>query len=62
MKHAWQLVKADETVPLEDSRRLAEATGIALQLVDGGSHGLGAIVRDGRLVEWLRRVAHSGKQ
>ena len=47
---------ADTTVPLDDSQRLAEATGIQLELVEGGSHGLGSIVKDGRLAEWLRRV------
>ena len=50
---------ADETVPVDDSRALSEATGIALELIDGGSHGLGAILGDGRLVEFMRRVAPS---
>ena len=48
---------ADDTVPVDDSRALSEATGIALELIDGGSHGLGAIIGDGRLVEFMRRVA-----
>ena len=48
---------ADDTVPLDDSRALSEATGIALELIDGGSHGLGAIIGDGRLLEFMRRVA-----
>ena len=47
---------ADTTVPLDDSQRLAEATGLQMELVEGGSHGLGSIVKDGRLAEWLRRV------
>ena len=50
---------ADETVPVDDSRALSEATGIALELIDGASHGLGAILGDGRLVDFMRRVAPS---
>ena len=48
---------ADETVPLDDSRALSAATGIPLEVVDGGSHGLGKIIRDGRLVQYVQRLA-----
>jgi pimeloyl-ACP methyl ester carboxylesterase len=48
---------ADRTVPFSDSSELSVATGIALQAIEGGSHGLSAIVRDGRLAQILRRVA-----
>lgn len=47
---------ADDTVPVEDSQALSEATGIALELIEGGSHGLGSIVSDGRLVALMQRV------
>lgn len=47
---------ADETVPLADSVALSEATGIPLEVVDGGTHGLSAIVKDGRLARLIRRV------
>jgi predicted esterase YcpF (UPF0227 family) len=47
---------ADETVPVQHSRELSEATGIALELVEGGSHGLGSFTRDGRLVQCIERV------
>ena len=48
---------ADDTVPVEDSQSLSEATGIALELIEGGSHGLGSIVTNGRLVDLMQRVA-----
>ena len=54
----------DNTVPFEDSQALSAATGIPLELIDGGSHGLGSIVRDGRLKEFIDRVhskARDGK-
>ena len=47
---------ADTTVSLDDSRALASATGIALEEIEGGSHGLGSVVRDGRMAEFLQRV------
>ena len=48
---------ADATIPVDDSRSLSRETGIRLLEVDGGSHGLGAIVRDGRLREYIEAVA-----
>lgn len=48
---------ADETVPVEDSRALSAATGIKLEEIRYQRHGLGGITRDGRLVEYVRRVA-----
>ena len=50
---------ADETVPLDDSRALSRATGIALEVVEGGSHGLSGIVSDGRLVQFVLQCARS---
>ena len=40
---------ADETVPIEDSRSLAAATGIRLLEVEGADHGLGAYTASGGL-------------
>ena len=40
---------ADTVVPLADSAALSAATGIELVRIEGGSHGLGSIIRDGRL-------------
>jgi allantoin racemase len=48
---------ADETVPVDDSRAIARATGIRLELVEGGSHGLSSIVRDGRLAQFILQCA-----
>ena len=36
---------------------IAAAAGIDLEVIEGGSHGLGAIVVDGRLADIVRRVA-----
>jgi pimeloyl-ACP methyl ester carboxylesterase len=47
---------ADTTVPLADSRELSAATGIRLVEVEGGSHSLSAICRDGRLRQYLEAV------
>ena len=52
----------DSTIPLADSTELAAATGIALEIIEGGSHGLGSIVRDGRLAGFIRRVARVGSE
>ena len=38
---------ADDTVPLDDSRAIAQATGIRLECVEGGSHSLTSLVTDG---------------
>ena len=51
---------ADATVPVDDSVSLSSATGIPLELIEGGSHGLGAIVKDGRLVRFVQRVGRGG--
>lgn len=48
---------ADSTVPVADSSDLSKATGIALETISGGSHGLSSIVRDGRLVQLVQQVA-----
>ena len=40
---------ADETVPIEDSRSLAAATGIRLLEVEGANHGLGEYTASGGL-------------
>lgn len=40
---------SDTTIPIHTSRALANATGIALLEVDGGSHGLGNFVATGLL-------------
>lgn len=48
---------ADTTVPLADSSDLSKATGIALEVIKDGSHGLGSIVRDGRLVQFVQQTA-----
>ena len=45
------------TVPIEDSRALAEATGIQLIEIEGGSHGMGSMVLDGRLREFIELVS-----
>ncbi|KAL3892640.1 MAG: hypothetical protein SGPRY_014933 [Prymnesium sp.] len=46
----------DPTVPIEDSRELSRQTGIRLIEVEGGSHGLGVIVQDGRLKRFIETV------
>ena len=48
---------ADDTIPLADSEAIADDAGIELEVIEGGSHGLGALVADGRLAEIVRRVA-----
>ena len=48
---------ADQTVPMADSRALAEATGIRLEIVEGGSHGLGAWTGGGEFVDLVTRMA-----
>ena len=48
---------ADDVVPIDDSRELSSSTGIGLELIEGGSHGLGSIARDGRLAGFVRRVS-----
>ena len=48
---------ADDTIPLADSEAMAAMAGIDLEVIEGGSHGLGAIVADGRLADIVRRVA-----
>ena len=50
---------ADTTIPIEDSRTLSRETGIQLVEVEGGTHGLGVIVRDGRLRHFIETVASS---
>mmetsp|Transcript_16620 Transcript_16620/g.30102 ORF Transcript_16620/g.30102 Transcript_16620/m.30102 type:complete len:229 (-) Transcript_16620:8-694(-) len=47
---------ADETIPLEDSRALCEATGIRLREVEGGRHGLSTFVSEGQLWITIRGV------
>ena len=47
----------DTTIPLEDSRELSAMTGIPLEIIHEGSHGLGVILRDGRLLQFIERVA-----
>ncbi len=46
----------DPTVPLADSRELSSRTGIRLEEIEGGSHGLGVIVEDGRLRRLVEAV------
>ena len=48
---------SDSTVPLADSQRLAESAGVRLEEVAGGTHGLGAIVRDESLRDFVVSVA-----
>ena len=48
---------ADTTIPLADSRGLAEATGIRLVEVAGGSHGLGRFTSEGHLGALIAAVA-----
>lgn len=50
----------DETVPLADSSKLSEETGIALVVIEGGNHGMGAVASDGRLFEFAKRVLGGG--
>ena len=52
----------DDTIPLSDSRALADATDIALLEVDGGTHGLGAFVADGGLVDAIHRIILASKR
>ena len=52
---------ADETVPLDDSRRLADETGIELVVIPGGSHGMSAVARDGRLLRFAERVVQASQ-
>ena len=47
---------ADDTVPLEDSMKLAEETGIKLEVIEGGTPGMSALARDGRLLKFAERV------
>ena len=46
----------DNTVPIDDSRALAAATGIALLEVEGGDHGLGEYVTSGGLEASIVRL------
>lgn len=48
---------ADTVVPLSDSQRLAREAGLKLVEVDGGSHGLSAIVQNGQLRDLVEDVA-----
>lgn len=48
---------ADPTIPISDSRALARDAGVRLREIEGGSHGLGVIARDGRLRECIEQVA-----
>ena len=47
----------DTTIPLEDSQELSATTGIPLEIIHEGTHGLGVILRDGRLLQFIERVA-----
>jgi pimeloyl-ACP methyl ester carboxylesterase len=47
----------DCTVPIDDSRSLAAATGIALIEVEGAEHGLGAWTSSGELRAAIERVS-----
>ncbi len=49
----------DETVPIQDSRRLAEQTGCRLVEVAGGDHPLRAFVADGSLRALVEETADS---
>lgn len=40
---------------------LSAATGIPLELIEGGSHGLGSVTADGRLVQFVHRVSEQAK-
>ncbi len=51
---------ADRTVPFADSEEIAGRTGIRLEPIDGGSHGLSVIVPDGRLQRFVTAVARGG--
>lgn len=50
---------ADRTVPLEDSKLLSEATGIQLEVIEGGTHGLSSIVHNGQLSQYVRRITEA---
>lgn len=47
----------DRVVPLEDSRWLSQRSGIRLMEIQGGSHGLGAMVTEGQLYTFVEHVA-----
>lgn len=47
---------ADDTVGIDDSRALSRRTGIDLVEIEGGSHGMGAMVTEGRLAQLIARA------
>ena len=47
---------ADKTVPLEDSKLLSEATGIQLEVIENGTHGLDNIMHNGQLANYVKRI------
>lgn len=51
---------SDATVPIDDSRALSAATGITLEVIENGSHGLGCFVEDGRMLQLIRRLLTTG--
>jgi len=50
---------ADETIPVADSVKLCAATGIELEVIEGGNHGMGSVAADGRLLRFAERVVSS---
>ena len=48
----------DPTIPIQDSITLSVRTGIKLERIPNGTHGLGVIAKDGRLRQYIERVGH----